>query len=45
MSDLDTGEEQASGFPAWQGPLIAGAMFGALALVTDHAQWEVSAAP
>jgi len=45
MSDLETGEEEASGFPAWQGPLIAGAMFGVLALVTDHEHWEVSAAP
>ena len=45
MSEHDTGEEEASGFPAWQGPIIAGAMFGVLALVTDHAKWEVSAAP
>jgi hypothetical protein len=42
MSDLDTREEERPGFPAWQGPLVASLMFGALALVTDHAQWEVS---
>jgi hypothetical protein len=44
MSDLDTPENETPGFPAWQGPLVAGAMFGILALVNDHAKWEVSGA-
>jgi lysylphosphatidylglycerol synthetase-like protein (DUF2156 family) len=43
MSDQDT-QDEAAGFPAWQGPLVAGAIFGILALVNDHAKWEVSGA-
>ena len=42
MGDLETDEDASLGFPGWQGPIVAGAMFGALALFTDSAQWNVS---
>ncbi len=42
--DLDPSGDERPGFPAWQGPVVAATLFGALALFTHNGKWQVSAA-